>query len=181
MRFLHEIRPKLQASTTSVTEITRQAAAQWKNLSDGQKQKYQEAFERENVWNRQIKYISLEASLISLYRQVEFKKQLEAYEKRLTPEQKLALKEERKRLADHSKLLEQKRERKSQNEALGKPKAPLSSYVLFYQEAANKSSKPLTAVDVKQLWHNLPDSQKKPYIEKSNALRDTFKYETAFY
>lgn len=53
MRFLQEVRPNLHASTTSVTEVTRQAASQWKNLSESQKQKYHEAFEKENVRNNQ--------------------------------------------------------------------------------------------------------------------------------
>lgn len=49
LRFIAEVRPSLKNSVKSNSEITVKASEQWKQLSDGQKQKYVQAYEKEHV------------------------------------------------------------------------------------------------------------------------------------
>lgn len=49
IRFLTDVRPSLQATTKSPTELAQEASNRWKSLDDNQKLKYKVAFEQENV------------------------------------------------------------------------------------------------------------------------------------
>lgn len=49
LRYLNEVRPVVSQSVKSPKEVPVVVAAQWKNLDEGQKQKYNQAFLNEKV------------------------------------------------------------------------------------------------------------------------------------
>lgn len=101
---------------------------------------------------------------------------MKEYENSLSKEQKLAIKEERQRKQEHDETLKINRERKGQLKSLGKPKSPLSPFFVYYSEQSKKSSKPLKSTTAKEQWDKLNDQQRRPFVEKSAASREVYKY-----
>lgn len=100
-------------------------------------------------------------------------KQAAAYEKSLTKEQKLALKDERIRLKEQSEQRAQNLERKTRLKELGKPKRPMSAFLLFYAELASKTK--TSPKEVKVKYDSLNESQKNAYKQKAAALAEEYR------
>lgn len=100
-------------------------------------------------------------------------KQVEAYNEKITNEQKLAIKEERIRLKELDKKRAEKLEMKCRKTKFGKPKHPLSAFLLFYAEESKKSKTNIRNTKVK--YDALNETQKSAYKQKATALRDEYK------
>lgn len=100
-------------------------------------------------------------------------KQLEAYNKNITNEQKLAIKDERIRLKELDEKRAQKLELKSRQMEFGKPKQSLSAFLLFHVEESKKSKTNVRNTKVK--YDALNETQKSAYKQKAAALRDEYK------
>lgn len=105
--------------------------------------------------------------------QATFLKQKAEYEKKLTAEQKVALKDERIRMKELKEERAQNAQRKKQLRELGKPKRPLSAFVLFYTELANKSK--TNALEVRDKYNALNESQKNVYKQKAASLAEEYR------
>lgn len=95
------------------------------------------------------------------------------YEKSLTKEQKLALKDERIRLKELKEERAQKAELKFRLNKLGKPKRPLSAFLSFYTEQLKKRK--TTSKLVKDQWNSLDESQKTVYKQKAAVLTEEYR------
>lgn len=100
-------------------------------------------------------------------------KQIEAYNKKLTNEQKLAIKDERVRLKERDEKRAKKLELKSRQEKYGKPKYPASAFILFHIDESKKSK--TNVQNSKAKYDALSESQKLAYNQKAVALRDEYK------
>lgn len=100
-------------------------------------------------------------------------KQIEAYNKKITKEQKSAIKDERVRLKELDEKLAQKLELKNRQEKFGKPKQPLSAFLLFHVDESKKSK--TTVQNTKVKYDALSEAQKSAYKQKASALRDEYK------
>lgn len=100
-------------------------------------------------------------------------KQMEAYNKKLTEDQKLAMKDERIRLKELDEKRAKKLELKERQKKYGKPKMPLSAFFLFHMEESKKSK--TNVLSTKAKYDALSETQKSQYIQKAAALRVEYK------
>lgn len=100
-------------------------------------------------------------------------KQKEAHNKTITTEQKLAIKDERIRLKEIDEKRAKKVELKNRRTELGKPKQPLSAFLLFHVEESKKSKTNVHNTKIK--YDALNETQKSIYKQKATALRDEYK------
>lgn len=100
-------------------------------------------------------------------------KQIEAYNKKLTDDQKSAIKDERIRLKELDEKRAKKVELKTLQTKLGKPKQPLSAFLLFHVDESKKSK--TTVSSTKTKYDALSEAQKSAYKQKAAALRDEYK------
>lgn len=100
-------------------------------------------------------------------------KQKAAYEKNLTSEQKVALKDERIRMKELKEERAQKAQRKKQLSELGKPKRSPAAFVLFYTELAKKMK--TNTIEVRDKYNALSESQKNVYKQKAAALAEEYR------
>lgn len=100
-------------------------------------------------------------------------KQKAAYEKKLTSEQKIALKDERIRMKELKEERAQNAQRKKRLSELGKPKKPLSAFAIFYAELAIKTKTNL--MEVRDKYNALSESQKNVYKQKAAALTEEYR------
>lgn len=100
--------------------------------------------------------------------QVNYLKKKAAYEKSLTKEQKLAIKDEQIRLKELKADRASKQELKARLNELGKPKRPSSAFLLFLSDELAKGK--ANPQSVKAKYNALDESQKNVYKQKSNAL-----------
>lgn len=105
--------------------------------------------------------------------QVAYLKKKEAYEKSLTKEQKLALKDERIRLKELKEERAVKQEKANRLKELGKPKRPVTAFLLFYADEATKGK--VNVHDIKVKYDALSESQKNAYKQKANAALEQYK------
>ncbi|XP_031627159.1 transcription factor A, mitochondrial-like [Contarinia nasturtii] len=131
-----------------------QAGVQWNQLTTEEKEKYYTEFKKESAEYRQL---------------------YDEYKKNLTPEQEKAIKTERKLLKDKRAHATAKKTLKTELQALGKPKKPMSAYACFVKDKCTDSH--LRASDVKNEWEQLSDEQKQVYKNKYIQLRDTHQAE----
>lgn len=96
----------------------------------------------------------------------------EDYLKQLTPEQKLAIIVERKQVREKEANAAEKKNLKDVLRSLGKPKKPISPYLLFAVEKGRNSN--LRPRDFKNDWDQLSDGQQQIYKQKYQQLRDTY-------
>lgn len=90
----------------------------------------------------------------------------------LTPDQKLAIKAERKEQKDNRAQAAEKKTLKSELRSLGKPKKPSSAYLLFaVEKRQNTNMKP---AEFANDWDRLNDDQKQAYKQKAQKLRDAY-------
>lgn len=175
-RFLNEVRPTLESTAKSQKETMALAAAQWKKLDESQKKKYNDLFEKENV-RRTIALIDsawIGFNFKILRFQEVFRKKKEAYEKSLTKEQKLAIKDERIRLKELKEENAKRAERKIRLRELGKPKRPKTSFILYYIDENSKGKTSMQALKVK--YAALNDAQKNAYKQKAAALLEDYRW-----
>lgn len=97
----------------------------------------------------------------------------EAYNKALTKEQKLAIKDERIRLKEVEEERAKKLELKNRLKELGKPKRPTTAFLLFYADESKKSKTNVQAIKTK--YETLNESQKAVYKQKAAALLEEYK------
>lgn len=95
------------------------------------------------------------------------------YDKSLTKEQKLALKDERIRLRELKEERAQKAEFKYRLKKLGKPNRPLTAFILFYNEQLKKGK--TTPKWLKDTWNSLDESQKNAYKQKAAVLTEEYR------
>lgn len=99
---------------------------------------------------------------------------------RLTPEQKNAIKTERKALDEALEHAAEKRTLRKEKDALGKPKQPVPAFLLFAAakcKSAGSSAKP---ADFKDEWNRLSEEQKQVYKRKVQEQRDAYEYVLLF-
>lgn len=100
-------------------------------------------------------------------------KQIEAYDKKITEEQKLAIRDERFRLKEVDEKRAQKLELKNRQEKYGKPKQPLSAFLLFHVEETKKSK--TNVQNTKAKYDAMSEAQKSAFKQKAATLRDEYK------
>lgn len=103
---------------------------------------------------------------------MEYKKQKEAYLKQLTTEQKQAIKSTRSEMRKNHKQSLQKKVKKSEEISLGKPKRPLSAYLLF--SASKSKNTNMNGAALKSQWDQLAEDQKLAYKQKAQQLLDGY-------
>lgn len=90
----------------------------------------------------------------------------------MTPDQKLAIKAERKDKREKQVQAAEKKLQKDEERSLGKPKKPSSPYLLFaVPKAQNTNKKPS---EMKDEWDRLSDEQKHVYKQKYLQLYDVY-------
>lgn len=99
---------------------------------------------------------------------------MEAYNKKLTEDQKLAMKDERIRLKELDEKRAKKLELKERQKKYGKPKMPLSAFLLFHMEESKKSK--TNVLSTKAKYDALSETQKSQYIQKAAASRVEYKW-----
>lgn len=100
-------------------------------------------------------------------------KKIEAYEKSLTKEQKLALKDERIRLKELESERAKKLELKTHLKKLGKPKRPMNAFLLFHVDETKKTK--TNAMNSKAKYYALAESQKTAYTQKATVLLENYR------
>lgn len=98
---------------------------------------------------------------------------MEAYNKKITDEQKLAIKDERIRLKELDEKRATKLEVKNRQAKYGKPKQPLSAFLLFHVDESKKAKTNVQATKAK--YDALNETQKSVYKQKATALREEYK------
>lgn len=98
---------------------------------------------------------------------------MEVYEKSLSKEQKLAIKDERIRLNEKKAENAKRAEEKTRLKELGKPKRPRNAFILFFLDENSKNKTTLKAV--RQKFLALTPSEKKPYEQKAVVLREQYR------
>lgn len=101
-------------------------------------------------------------------------KKKEAYEKSLTKEQKLAIKDERIRLRELKEDRASKQELRARLKELGKPKRPKGAFVQFYVDELAKGKVDLKTATTK--YNALNESQKSVYKQKADAAFKEYRY-----
>lgn len=102
-------------------------------------------------------------------------KQFEIFKRNLTEDQVLAIKNERKRL-QYAEIAKKKQiERRNTMASLGKPKKPMTAYLLFRNELNGAGQ---TTAAIAEKWAKLSENEKNVYIKKVAELRA--KYELVF-
>lgn len=94
----------------------------------------------------------------------------EDYVNLLTPEQKKAIKTERKILKEEKTMSARKKTLKNEQHALGKPKKSPGAFMLFRSENC-KGSKPS---DAKIRWDGLSEYQRIAYRVRGQELHDAY-------
>lgn len=117
--------------------------------------------------NSDLHFVSLKFKAI-------YAKQIETFRRNLTEDQVLAIKNERKRL-EYAQIAKKERvERRNTMAKLGKPKKPLTPYLLFRTELASTE----TSAKIAEKWAKLNENEKSVYVKKGAELRA--KYELVF-
>lgn len=98
---------------------------------------------------------------------------MEAYSKKLTNNQKLAIESERSRLKEIDETRAKKLELKARLTALGKPKKPMPAFFLFHVDELQKSK--TNPVNSKAKYDALSDTLKSDYKQKAAVLHDEYK------
>lgn len=180
LRFSIDARNKLASSNLKPQEASIKLGVMWKNLSENEKQKYVATYKREYVRNISIHYFGGFSQLVFWTFQDEYVQKLNAYNSRLTNEQKQQLKAERlKELREKNvtrTVKEKVSERKNRLQQLGKPKRPLSSFLLFLSDERKKTSGKIVLSDIKEKWYKLSDAQRSAYVEAAAKSFDAYKY-----
>lgn len=101
-----------------------------------------------------------------------YAKQLEIFRRNLTEDQVLAIKNERKRLEYEEIAKKERIERKNVMTSFGKPKKPLTPYLLFRKELVGVAGESAASIAAK--WANMPENKKSVYIKKGDELRAKF-------
>lgn len=103
----------------------------------------------------------------------------ESYNKILTKEQKLAIKNERIRIKEVDEERAKKSELKSHLKELGKPKRPTNAFLLYYADESKKSKTNVQTIKTK--YGALSESQKAAYKQKAAALLEEYRWATAIH
>lgn len=97
-----------------------------------------------------------------------------AYNNQITKNQSDQLKSELKSLKVKEKIEREKEELKLVAQELGKPKQPPSVFILFSIDYREKSSTKVALAEIAAKWKQLPDAERKVYIEKAVALMEKY-------
>nr|CAD7445025.1 unnamed protein product [Timema bartmani] len=127
-------------------EHTKIIAQQWQKLEPSAKQKFEEEFKKE-----MIHYLAVCVS----------------YENSLTNQQKEDLQKAKEEIVESK----QQKQLKMKKKELGKPKKPLSAFLIFFQEKIKlKGDTPFKIWQQKlsQEWESLPDEKKAQYLDKAS-------------
>lgn len=107
-----------------------------------------------------------------IWPQVEYKKQYANYLKKLSPEQRKSIAFELKQDKENRAQAIEKKNRKNENLDEGKPKRPLSAFLLFASAKAKASHKKTS--DLKNEWDQLGADQKLAIKQKAQQLLDAY-------
>nr|CAD7597122.1 unnamed protein product [Timema genevievae] len=127
-------------------EHTKIIAQQWQKLEPSAKQMFEEEFKKE-----MIHYLAVCVS----------------YENSLTDQQKEDLQKAKEEIVESK----QQKQLKMKKKELGKPKKPLSAFLIFFQEKIKlKGDTPFKVWQQKlsQEWESLPDEKKAQYLDKAS-------------
>ncbi|XP_077300083.1 mitochondrial transcription factor A [Arctopsyche grandis] len=155
IKFFTQIRPTLVAKNpgTSATSILKMASQHWHQLGDDVKEKLSKEFLKEME---------------------EFKKIKATYEASLSEEQKQEIKKVRKQMDD----AKEKKKLKSDYKEFGRPKKPMSSYLLFCNKHRD-SYKDLNftdfQIDMKNKWYALAEEERSIWNNQAQKLKDEYR------
>lgn len=96
------------------------------------------------------------------------------YKNKLTAEQKHAIQNGRDELKQKRAALIENKNLKQTNEALGKPKRPISEFFLFVEDKRKETNGKLIPAKVKPDWDKLDQGWKQVYKQKAQQLRDAY-------
>nr|CAD7198385.1 unnamed protein product [Timema douglasi] len=133
-------------------DYTKIIAQQWKKLEPPAKQKFEEEFKKE-----MIHYIAVRVS----------------YENSLTDQQKKDLQKAKEQKVESK----QQRQLKMKKKELGKPKKPITAFLMFFQEKAKlRGDIPFKIWQQKmsQEWESLPDEIKVQYLDKASQYWQSY-------
>ncbi|XP_044276504.1 transcription factor A, mitochondrial isoform X2 [Varanus komodoensis] len=126
----------------SITDLTKKIALAWRELPASEKEPYEAAAKVDRQ---------------------EYNEQLATYKAQLTPDQKSAWIEEKKKKMEKRKTTKRKRQT-----VLGKPKRPRSSFNIFMSEHFHEAKGASITQKLKNMheeWEKLPTSQKQIYLQ----------------
>lgn len=173
IRFQKENIDSLRATAKSQNDLFSLIGAQWRQLSEDQKEKYKSQYKKEFVSVFDWKWASSRwHKFIWQYFQAEYQKVYKEYLQSLTPEQKKAIKTERKVLKENREAAAEKKLLKNELQSVGKPKKSAPAFMLYLSDKLKNSN--VRAKDLKDDWANLNDVQKQAYVLKAQQLRDKY-------
>nr|CAD7403500.1 unnamed protein product [Timema poppensis] len=201
-RFMGQIRPMVvqQHPGAKVTDYTKIIAQQWKKLEPPAKQKFEEEFKKEMIHYIAVR-VSYENSLTDQQKkdlQKAKEQKVESKQQRQLKMQKLVIDyfmmdEEMKRQtvnikvipsvsldSDHRLMVVDIKgweSRKKKKKELGKPKKPITAFLMFFQEKAKlRGDIPFKIWQQKmsQEWESLPDEIKVQYLDKASQYWQSY-------
>ena len=150
----HREQAKQKAGGKSASEVSKVLGEMWNELTLEQKKPYND----------------------------KYKKSLEGYNTRMEEYKKNKPSSEEESESEDEGKKKRKRATKKAKKDKDAPKRPLTSYMIYSQEMRKKllekdSTLKVTEVAKKvgALWKELSEDQKKPYIEKAEALKEVYK------
>lgn len=97
------------------------------------------------------------------------------YKSKITKEQTTQFKNELMSLQEDKKIAREKKEQKAHAAELGKPKFPLSSFILFANELRNNSTTKIHSTEVASKWKAFSDAERRIYTDRSTAAFEQYK------
>lgn len=137
--------PKSQSRITTVTDL----AARWNAADEATKAKYTEKFLRECE---------------------RYKLDCAEYKKRITKEQLNEFKLEHLTLKQKKIAAKERKQEKDARSVLGKPKKPLSAFLLFARELRMSAPNKVRLSEISDEWRNLSDAEQYVYLNMSKEL-----------
>lgn len=110
---------------------------------------------------------------IQLIFQAEYRELYLDYMNKISPEQKKAIKAERKLMKENKTIAAKKKTQKDEKRNLGKPKPPANSFTLFVTDQFRKNPKS-KMIELTNDWAKLSDDQKQAYTQQAQQLRDAY-------
>jgi len=161
LKFASQVRPALKAKNPDIgaPEIMKLASKHWQQLGEDAKKKMYQEYEKEYE---------------------EYKKKRDVYEASLTIEQK----EDIAKMQEVMTEAKEKKKHKAELKDLGRPKRPMSSYIIFAQTTKEKLKDTAFAnyqTAVSKLWTKLSPEERMVYEEKAEELRAKYRIELSIW
>lgn len=169
---MQESRPTV--GNLKARDIAKVLGERWKCLDDATKAKYKEECDRDMVIPP-ISYLATPLSTRTVFIQIKYKQEIEAFKSKITDEQAKQRNIELASLKSSEEVKHERKERKEAQEELGKPKPSLSGYFLFMQGLREKSPTKLSATEISAKWKSLKDAERQVYLSEAAKSREKYK------